>query len=1077
MKIRTKLLLALSTLPIVLIVLIGAGLIQINHLNIASNVIEDNYDASILAGQIRADIKDERILLRNLVIFTDEVTIQEEIHQLRLINENIKKNISILESKISTKDQVEATERLIKINDDFNVYKERLLTFVSEDKKEEARALIKENSKHLDDQLTNVIADITDSFNDELGASLNTMKKDSQRDIIISSVLLALCIMLVLWILYKSIWTLSTRLNKMSSIMSNVANGNTDLNTKVEVLSNDEIDEVARSFNQMGDSLIEQMKKQQELTWTKTNIADITTSLSGVHDLETLGSTFLSKVVPTVEAAHAVLYVIDIDAKNEDIMYKLLSSYAFKERKHVTNTIQAGEGLIGQAILEKSPIILTDVPSDYVRVSSGLGEAAPLNLYVLPIIFEREVKAVLEIASFKPFNETQQNFLEELMHDAGTIIESVMSRIQLANLLEESQMLMEEIQAQSEELQSQQEELRAANEELEEQTSALRQSEEKLQIQQEELEQTNADLEEKAKSLEVQNKNFERVNREVEKARAELEAKAEQLALSSTYKSEFLANMSHELRTPLNSLLILSKLLADNPEQNLSPKQVEYSKTIYSSGQDLLLLINDILDLAKIESGKMSVNLSNVMYKDIVDFVEKNFRPVADKKGLSLKIQLKHDLPPFIYSDEARIQQVLKNLLSNAFKFTEQGEVKVDISKANHHDMIAFSVTDTGIGISKDKQDIIFEAFQQADGTTSRKYGGTGLGLSISRESAALLGGEIMVESTEGVGSTFTFYVGNYKNEINHNIKVGQDEAAVSIETSTLQLGTSEQHQSHSDRPKAENSHIKRLLIVDDDLRQRNSIMELISDMDFIMKSVSTGQEVIEQLKVNKFDCLILDLGLKDTSGFDLIERICEENHEIKVFVYTGRDLTLKEEMQLNKHAHTIIIKNEHSPQRLKAELQLYLSESSQSDEKDHLSNIEELSKNKELKGKKVLLVDDDVRNVFAISSILETSGMEVIFAENGLESLELLQDRTDIDIVLMDIMMPEMDGYEAIERIRKVPDNKTLPIIAVTAKAMKEDREKCLAVGASDYLVKPVDPDQLISLIKVWLYNGERDN
>lgn len=1077
MKIRTKLLLALSTLPIVLIVLIVTGWIQISHLTNASKVIKDNYDASILAGQIRADIKDEGLMLRNLVIFTDAEAIQEEIDQLRLEREGIKNNIILLESKISTKDQAEATERLIKISDNFNVYIDKVITFASEDKNEEARALINESSKPLHDQLTTVIADITASFNDELGASLNAMTIDYQRDIVISSVLLALCIMLVLWILYKSIWTFSTRLNNLSSIMRNVANGNTDLNTKVEVHSNDEIDDVARSFNQMGESLFEQRQKEQELTWTKTNIADITTSLNGVHDLETLGRIFLSKVIPTVEAAHAVFYVKDMNPKNEDHMYKLLSSYAFKNRKHVTNTIMAGEGLIGQVILEKSPIILTEVPSDYVQVSSGLGEATPLSLYVLPIIFEGDIKAVLEIASFKPFNETQQSFLEELMHDAGIIIESVMSRIQLANLLEESQMLMEEIQAQSEELQSQQEELRATNEELEEQTSALRLSEETLQIQQEELEQTNADLEEKAKSLEEQNKNFERVNREVEKARVELEVKAEQLALSSKYKSEFLANMSHELRTPLNSLLILSKLLADNPEKNLSSKQVEYSRTIYSSGQDLLLLINDILDLAKIESGKMRVNVSNVMYNDIVDFVEKNFRPVANEKGLSFKIQIKEDLPPFIYSDEARIQQVLKNLLSNAFKFTEQGEVKLDISKTNHQDMIAFSVTDTGIGISKEKQDLIFEAFQQADGTTSRKYGGTGLGLSISREIAALLGGEIMVESTEGVGSTFTFYAGNYKNEINDSFGIGQAEAAVSIETSTLQLGTSEQHQTHSEQPMAENSHIKRVLIVDDDLRQRNSIMELISDMDFIMKAVSTGKEVIEQLKVNKFDCMILDLGLNDTSGFDLIERINEENHPIKVFVYTGRDLTLKEEMQLNKHAHTIIIKNEHSPQRLKAELQLYLSESSHSNEMDHFSNKVELSKNKELKGKKVLLVDDDVRNVFAISSILETSGMEVIFAENGLESLELLQDRTDIDLVLMDIMMPEMDGYEAIERIRKMPDHKNLPIIAVTAKAMKEDREKCLNVGASDYLVKPVEPNQLISLITVWLYSGKGDN
>ena len=664
------------------------------------------------------------------------------------------------------------------------------------------------------------------------------------------------------------------------------------------------------------------------------------------------------------------------------------------------------------------------------------------------------------------------------MNDLGIILESVMSRIQLAKLYEESQMLMEEIQAQSEELQQQQEELKATNEELEEQTQALRQSEEKLQMQQEELEQTNMDLEEKAEILEEQNKKFERANREVEKARAELEVKAEQLALSSKYKSEFLANMSHELRTPLNSLLILSKLLFDNKDGNLTPKQVEYSKTIYSSGHDLLLLINDILDLAKIESGKMNVNPSEVMLTDLVGFVENDFRPIANEKNLNFNILLKEGLPRFIYSDEVRIQQVLKNLLSNAFKFTEQGEVTLEISvhsKSSKQTTIAFSVMDTGIGISKEKQEFIFEAFQQADGTTSRKYGGTGLGLSISRNIATLLGGEIIVESTEGKGSTFTFYIGDYENKENENIVVAEHEAAVTIEKMEQTIESSESLQLESEQePSAnESSHIKRLLIVDDDQTQRNSLMELIGDMDFIIKAVSTGREAIEELKVNHFDCMILDLGLSDTSGFDLLEKVKENNgnNEVKVFIYTGRDLSSKEEIQLNKYAHTIIIKNEHSPQRLKAELELYLNESNNQLNMSDLPNNEEISITSGLNGKKVLLVDDDVRNVFALSSILELNGMEVIFAENGFESLKLIQKNPDIDVVLMDIMMPEMDGYEAIERIREIPTFENLPIIAVTAKAMKEDREKCMEVGASDYIVKPIDPDQLISLIKVWLY------
>ncbi|HZG72223.1 MAG TPA: response regulator, partial [Chondromyces sp.] len=599
---------------------------------------------------------------------------------------------------------------------------------------------------------------------------------------------------------------------------------------------------------------------------------------------------------------------------------------------------------------------------------------------------------------------------------------------------------------------------------------------EKLQMQQEELEQTNMDLEEKARILEEQNKKFERTNAEVEKARAELEVKAEQLALSSKYKSEFLANMSHELRTPLNSLLILSKLLSDNQDGNLTPKQVEYSKTIYSSGNDLLLLINDILDLAKIESGKMDVNPSNIKFTDIVDFVENNFRPIADQKNLRFNILLKEGLPHFLYSDEVRLQQVLKNLLSNAFKFTNQGGVTLEISaykQLSNRTIIAFSVIDTGIGISKEKQAFIFEAFQQADGTTSRKYGGTGLGLSISKEIAALLGGEIVVESTEGIGSTFTFYLGDYEHKENESHVTAENEVAVSIEKTEPVLEDSESLPLKNEKPATESSHIKKLLIVDDDTRQRNSLMELIGDMDIVIKAVSTGRDAIEELKVNRFDCMILDLGLSDTSGFELLEAIKEndEYDEVKVFVYTGRDLTLKEEIQLSKYAHTIIIKNEHSPQRLKAELELYLKEHSNWIELYEGSSYEEVNQVSGLSGKKVLLVDDDVRNVFALSSILELNGMEVLFAENGFESINMLQENHDIDLVLMDIMMPEMNGYEAIEKIRENPQFHNLPIIALTAKAMKEDREKCLAVGASDYIVKPIEPEQLISLIKVWLY------
>ncbi|MBD8067390.1 response regulator [Bacillus sp. PS06] len=1079
MKIRTKLLLGLSTLPIILLILLGTSWSQISTINEMNQSVQDGFDTTILVEQIHRDIKDEAILLRNLVLYNDDISIQEVLNNLQVENDAIIQNITLLETKVSTDEHNEMMEQLKNTNSEFNVYKESLIKLINEGKREEALSLMDENSSELHDRFFDIIKEFTTSFERSMDASLEEMLSDFQKEIIIGIVILAITIMLLLILVFRSVWRISTRLNKVSNVMTGIANGRIELSTKVDVISNDEIDEVAASFNRMTDSLAEQREKEQNLAWSKTNIAEIMTSLNGARNLESLAQTFLSKAVPLVESSHAVFYVQDLDEHSE-LTYKLLASYAFKERKHMSNTIRVGEGLIGQAVIEKTPIILTSVPSDYIHVQSGLGEAPPLNIYVLPILFEGDVKAVIEMASFKPYNETQQGLLEELVNGLGIVLDSLMGRIRLANLLEESQTLMEEVQAQSEELQNQQEELKATNEELEEQTQALRQSEEKLQMQQEELEQTNTDLIEKAKTLEHQNRRFEQTNREVEKARAELEEKAKQLSLSSKYKSEFLANMSHELRTPLNSLLILSKLLADNVDGNLSAKQVEFSRTIYSSGNDLLSLINDILDLAKIESGKMEVNVNKVFIDDIAKFVNNHFRHIAIQKKLDFNVILKEDLPDYIYSDEVRMKQVLKNLLSNAFKFTQAGEVTLEIDvNQSKENSLAFSVIDTGVGIPDDKQELIFEAFQQADGTTSRQFGGTGLGLSISREIANLLNGKLTVKSKVGKGSVFTFYISDYEESETINNVVVLDEVATSIdelnqkEVQSVIENENLVKNEELTQIKEENSHIKRVLIVDDDLKQRSSLMELIGDMDIIIKSVATGYEVIEELKVNHFDCLILDLGLTDTNGFELLERIKEraENNDMKVIVYTGRDLSSKEEMQLNRYAHTIIIKDAHSPQRLKAELELFVNGN---DEEVHVMepmNLEEMNNTYGLIGKKVLIVDDDVRNVYALSSILEQYKMEISFAENGKESLDMLRENPQIDLVLMDIMMPEMDGYEAIQRVREIPELVNLPIIALTAKAMKEDRIKCMEVGASDYIVKPVDPDQLISLIKVWLY------
>jgi signal transduction histidine kinase/CHASE3 domain sensor protein len=979
MKIRTKLILGLSLLPILIFLLIGIGWFQLQSFKTMNAKSESKYDLVISAEQVHRKVKNEAISLRNLIIFDDKELINKELTTLQNESDIVDQNIAMLEKKVTSDKQKKLVKKLYDTNQSFNTFKEATMKLISQGNKEDAIQLIISRGETFRTEFSQVITEINNNFEDDMKSSSHEFSTNFERQIWIGSLISILGILIVIMIVFRSVWATAKRLGQVSNVMVSVANGSADLSTKIEVKSNDEIDAVALSFNHMVESLEQQKIKEDNLIWIKSNIAEISTNLSGIHQLESLSKNFLSKVAPLMDVCHAVFFVKDPNEKDNEPVFKLQASYAFKERKHLSNTFSLGEGLIGQAALEKTSIILTDVPPDYVRIKSGLGEAPPLNIYVLPVSFEGEVKAVLEFASFKPFTITQQTFIEELINSLGIILDSVMGRIQLAKLLEETQVLMEEIQAQSEELQSQQEELRVTNEELEEQAQVLRQSEEKLHVQQEELEQTNFELKEKAENLEEQNRKFELTNREVEKAREELEEKARQLALSSKYKSEFLANMSHELRTPLNSLLILSKLLSDNLEGNLSKKQIEYSKTIFSSGRDLLALINDILDLAKIESGKMEVNLSKFFIEDIVDFVEKAFRPIAIEKKINFDIIISEGIPNTIYSDEQRVKQVIKNLLSNAFKFTKHGRVILEIgcsSTLKNESRFSFSIKDTGIGIPKEKQDYIFEAFQQADGTTSRKYGGTGLGLSICREISALLDGKLFVDSEEGKGSTFTFYIGDYQGEEpNYSNSIVVNEVATTIEEQTKPTHSLEANQIQL----KENSDIKRLLIVDDDLKQRNSLMELIGDKNVILKAVSSGAEALEELKFSQFDCLILDLGLADTSGFELLEKIKrkEENKNLAIFIYTGRDLSSKEEITLKKYANSIIIKDEHAPKRLKDELELFLAPSKEKVEIIENPMIEQtINHIPGLVGKKVLLVDDDVRNVYAISSILELYGI-----------------------------------------------------------------------------------------------------
>jgi CheY-like chemotaxis protein/signal transduction histidine kinase len=862
----------------------------------------------------------------------------------------------------------------------------------------------------------------------------------------------------------------------------------------------------------------------------------------------------------------------------------MIASYGYRSSRKLPTSFLPGEGLVGQCALEKTRIWLTDVPRDYIVVSSGLGAAPPTNIVVLPILFEQQVKAVIEIASLDRFTDTHLSFLDQLMESIGVVLNTIEANSRTESLLTQSQSLAQELQ------------------------------------------QTNQELAEKARLLSEQNIEVERKNREVEQAKLALEEKATQLALSSKYKSEFLANMSHELRTPLNSLLILAQQLSDNPEGNLSPKQVEFAKTIHGSGSDLLTLINDILDLSKIESGTVTLDVSEYRFSNLRNYVDRTFRHMAEAKHLGFTVDLGENLPTALMTDTTRLQQVLKNLLSNAFKFTSHGQVALTICMVDtgwspdHPNLpladavVAFSVRDTGVGIPSDKLQLIFEAFQQADGSTARKYGGTGLGLSISRELARLLGGEIRVESMVNVGSTFTLYlpynragfvnyelarqpqparlapptkapvvaplsetdvvtveapVGSaalveYANMLDDRALVAPGDPSVLIiedderfakivlefareknfkaivthrGDSALSLARDylpsailldidlpdidgftvldrlkrdpntrhipvhvmsslrereralrqgaisyiskpvgrEQLQEEFTRIQKFLTGGKRsLLVVEDDQAQRDSIVQLIGASDLKVVTAGDGAGALAALENGRFDCMVLDLTLPDISGFELLDQIGNNQRlrDLPIVIYTAKDLSRKDVTKLKRYAKTIVIKDARSPERLLDETALFLHRSHASLPETQRRMLEEIhAADGGLAGRKVLIVDDDLRNIFALSSLLERQQMQVLFAENGRDGIEVLEKDPSIEIVLMDIMMPEMDGYDTMRAIRRIPKFKSLPIITLTAKAMKGDRDKCIAAGASDYITKPVDVAQLLSLMRVWLH------
>ncbi len=1034
-------------------------------------------------------------------------------------------------------------------------------------------------------------------------------------------------------LLFLSLWIIrgiTQALDNAIATADRISGGDWDFETTI--IAGDETGKLLGAMHQMRDALKRKRDEDKRIERRKTQLAELNDRMRGDMNTDQLASNVLTYLVQALGAQVGAFYMYEAKAGK----LHLSSSYAFTRRKTVANEYALGESLVGQAALEQKPILLTNVPDDYIVVSSGLGETAPRNIIVLPIVHDKELRAVIEVAALQPFGEDDMTLLESAVDAIAISLSAAQSRAALANFVDELQGKTNELEEQKTalhrvnddlerqamelsvseaKLQAQQEELRATNEELEAQAQALRASEEGLQAQQEELRVTNEELEEQARVLADQQQEMARQNEQLAQARQILEDKNNALEMSSKYKSEFLSTMSHELRTPLNSILILSNALAENKKKTLDEKQVEHARVIHSAGSDLLSLINDILDLAKVESGKMNLVIEEINLVELSQHMIRSFRHVAENRGITFDVEVVDPLPAEnIFTDRQRLEQVLRNMFSNAFKFTHKGGVVLTIRAAdpekisagklgiNAENMFAFEVRDTGIGIPKDKQQVIFEAFQQADGTTSRKYGGTGLGLTISRELAHLLGGEIqLISEGEHTGSTFIVYVpvGNaelvekdqeqdafearlaaiarqqeeskvdsgkaqagktgieehftvkektvliIEDDKNFSGILGQLARDYGLESVTCEDGESGLEYARKYRPSAIfldiglpgisgfdvmeklkedprtstipvhflsgddqsskamkmgaidflrkpvsqeqivgafhkiesaiSKNVRKLLVVEDNEYAHAGLRELFDQKGVEIKLVSTGEEAIKALHAEVYDCMILDLTLPDINGLQLLESMQgnESFTAMPVIVYTGKDLTREEEQQLRKYADRIILKTEHSAERLLNEASLFLHwlESSapvaakikKADKVEHREDI--------FSGKKVLVVDDDMRNIYALSATLEEMGFTITIGNNGVEALEALDENPDFDLVLMDIMMPEMDGYEAMKRIRAQERFKTIPMIALTAKAMKDDRVKCIDSGANDYCSKPVDMEKLTALMRVWLH------
>ena len=1103
-------------------------------------------------------------------------------------------------------------QRLINLDEQYqdwqNWEKTKILTGIQKvssgesDMKELIAIVQSGEGKAMMDNMRSILGDINEEEErllESKNAELIKMEKETRAIMLIGGALATIAAIIIASLVIRMI---ARPVKVVTNTFKEIAEGDVNLEVRLNDSSNDELGRMARHFNIFMAKLKELILENKNQSWITNGRAELNEEMRGEEDITTLSSKVITYICKYLNSQIGALYI-----KTDNDTYRMLGSYAYNAHENLSNEIKLGEGIVGQSALEKQINLITNIPKDYIKIASGVGEAVPKNILVVPCMYKNEVECIIELGSFNEITEVQLKFVQQISETIAISINLTKAQVRMKELLDKTLV-------QAEELQVQQEELRQNNEELEEQAKVLKKSEMNLQAQQEELRVSNEELEEQIRKLELQKNDIINSNERLVKAKSEIEEKAKELEIANKYKSEFLANMSHELRTPLNSILVLSQLLENKKDNTpLTDKQLEYAKTIHSSGQNLLRLINDILDLSKVEAGKMDINLEKVNLEELAEDTKRLFLPIALQNNVDFKIQIEEGLPEDIVSDSLRLQQIINNLLSNAFKFTSNGGVTMNICrpkgsdaalfdiKGNIDKLISIEIIDTGIGIPLHKQKLIFEAFKQSDGTTTRKYGGTGLGLSISKELAHLLGGTIYVKSKEGKGSTFTLIVSDKADKWKEVVPLTEERSLVknehvknSLEETKLLENKPEINEANKEEFRREDEkllliiedderflkilselahkkgykvlaerngaeglklaeeykpdailldiglpdingwrvvdklksredtkdipvHIisgrqdeglnkklenlvgylkkpvnleelynlfnnlestisrdfKKLLIVDENKEQTNIIYDSLSKKGFQVTILESGLDAYNLLRKEQFDCMILDLKLKDMNGLELLNKLKDEKIiNFPILIHTEKNITQEDEAELNKYVESIIIKGNRSIERLVDEASLFFHNVDSKLENKKIRHIKSNhGKENSLTDKKILIVDDDMRNVFSLTSALEEKGISVVVGRNGAEGIQKLHENSDADLILMDVMMPEMDGYVAMKEIKKDIRFENIPIIAITAKAMKDDRQKCIEAGANDYLTKPIEINKLISLLRVWLY------